>query len=120
MYVYNDAEYVYIYTVSCQNWKSKKMIIIIKCECDDKKGLMMMIMIMITTLILCDWMKWFIFDAPVKWSFMIVVDMRAQGITATKTCIWATSQACPLRRSHLDDVLEIWFWGESEKASDLG
>ena len=58
-------------------------------------------MMMITTLILCDWMKWFIFDAPVKWSFMIVA---IQGITATKTCIWATSQACPLRRSHLDDV----------------
>ena len=121
-YAYNDAEY--ICTVSCQNWKSKKMIIIIEYECDDKKGLMMMMMmmmmIMITTLILCDWMKWFIFDAPVKWSFMIVVDMRAQGITATKTCIWATSQACPLRRSHLDDLYGNMVLGRVTKTSNLG
>ena len=61
------------------------------------------------------------FDAPVKWSFMIVVDMRAQGITATKTCIWATSQACPLRRSHLDDLYgKYGFRGESQKTSNLG
>ena len=56
------------------------------------------------------WMNWFSFDA-VKWSFMIVVDMPAQGITATKTCVWATSQACPLRRSHLDDLYgKIGLW----------
>eukprot|EP00434_Breviolum_minutum_P043518 symbB.v1.2.038798.t1/scaffold6179.1/size20273/1 len=38
-----------------------------------------------------------------------------EGITATKTCIWATSQACPLRRSMVYGDLELsGFCGEEE------